>query len=191
MSNISQYVSLHLWRVSRRIWTRNHNNHQSLQEILSATQQEVWVLGHTGHTMQVVWVVCMAGELEELLQWVNAVSPWKPRLDSFSERERSCWADDTVYWNSSDFCASVFRPCFLAKIGYRPSVMSHWFFSEILNLFNLAPSCVPNEQNACRNKMICYYSWKNIGLPKWYCSFTPSCKCCNCKKKNLFSLNRS
>lgn len=108
--------------------------------------------------------------------WVTAVSPGKPRLDSSSERERSCWADDTVKWNSSDFCASVFCVCFLSKIGYHPSVMSHWFFSEMWNLFYLAP-CVPmklNEQNACRNRIICYYSWKNIGLPKWYCSFTSS-----------------
>lgn len=111
-----------------------------------------------------VWLKSWGSCCSESLLWVlgsqGSIVPMK---------ERSSWADDTVYWNCSDVCASVLCLCFLAKIGYRPSVMSHWFFSEMWNLFSLAPSCVLmilNEQNTCKNRIISSYSWKNIGSSK-------------------------
>lgn len=112
-----------------------------------------------------------------MLYWVSAVNPERPRLDSSSESEHSCCAGDSVYWNCSDFCASVVSLCFLAKIGYCPSVMSHWFFSEMENLLNPALSCVPvelNEQKTCRNRTICYLA------PEW----NPKLQLLTCKQKS-------
>lgn len=148
------------------------NNYQTLQKILSAARRaEVWVCCATqAPPCTSSWAFgseSLRSRCSELPLWLRG----KPRLDSSSERERSRWADDTVYWNSSDFCAPVFCRCFLRQ-NWIPS-----FCHESLILFRdvkPAPSRNRINKNACRNKITCYCSGKSVGLPRGCCSFTPS-----------------